>query len=78
MVVLRAETQILFVVEQVGGLVAVERNAECLQGPEGGAGVPFGRPDEEVEVVGGGNVAMRVDGDSADHDTVNAGGEKRG
>ncbi len=62
MVLLRAETKIFLVVEQVRGFVAFKRNTECEERFEGSAGVVFRRPNKDIKVIGGAEVAVCVDG----------------
>ncbi len=78
MVLLGAEAEILLVVEEVGGSEAFERNSQGAQGIECGAGIFFCWPDKDVEVVGGPDVAVGVDRDSADNGVFNLGGGERG
>jgi hypothetical protein len=77
-VLLRPEAEILFVIEEVGGGETFKGNSECEQRVECGAGVIFRWPDEDVEVVGGADVAVSIHRDSADYRVFNVGGEKRG
>ncbi len=73
-----AEAQILFFCEKVVGLKAVEWNTQRKKSMEGGAGILLGGPNEDVEIIGSADVAVRIDGDSADDGVFNFCGEERG
>jgi hypothetical protein len=77
-VFLGAKAEILFVVEQVVGLKALQWNSKRVQGAEGGPSIFFRRPDEKVEVMGGAHIAMRVHGHAANHHVLNLGCGERG
>jgi len=77
-VVLGAETEVIFLIEEVAGLEPFEGNSEFEQSVEGGAGVLLCGPDKDVKVVGSAHVTVCVDGHPADHSVLNLGGDERG
>jgi len=77
-VVLGAETEVIFLVEEIAGLEALERDSEREQSVECGACVVFGRPYKDVKVIGGAHIAVCIDGDPADDSVFNLCGDERG
>lgn len=78
MILFRAEAKIFLVVEQVQGVVAIERDTKCEQNLERSASILLCRPNKQVKVIGGAQVPVCVDGNSTNDHVVNVGGEKRG
>jgi len=78
MVLLGAEPDVFLVIEKVVGLQALEWRPERKESAEGSAGILFRGPDEDVEVIGGAYIAMRVHGHSTHHSVFNLGGGERG
>jgi hypothetical protein len=78
MVLFRAEAKVLLIVEQVGKLQAIERNAQREQSTKRGARIFFRGPDEEVEVMSGANVTMHDHRHAAHHGVLNLCGGERG
>ena len=62
MILLRAETKVFLVVEQVVDFVAFKRNTECEERFEGSAGVVFRGPNKDIKIIGGAEVAVCVYG----------------
>lgn len=61
MVLFGAEAKVLLIIEKITGLETFKRNPKLKQRLKGGLRVFNGGPDEEVEVVRGTHIAVRVD-----------------
>jgi len=72
------EADILLIAQQVKGFKTCQRDAQGQECIESGTGIFFGWTDEDIQVIGGTRIAMRIYRNSANNSELNIGGEKRG
>ncbi len=73
-----AKPEVFFVIQEVAGAEAFEGNPKRKQGLKGGVGVFECGSDEEVEIMGGPHLPVRVDRHAAHDGVLNSGGGERG
>ncbi len=77
MVLLRTESQVLLIIEQVVRLETFKRHSKRQQGREGSAGILFRWPNEDIKVVRCPYMTMQVHRYASDDRVINVGRGER-